>query len=132
MYTINHKIAFSETDPGGILFFAEFLKIAHRAYEAFFLNLDLERNYFLDDTYVLPIVHTSADFLSPVKFGDEILCQVQVSNIGVTSFELQYELMNGDKLAARVVTKHVTVLKNGFKKAHIPEELLAILKENQN
>lgn len=132
MFTTNYKITFSETDPGGILFFAEFLKIAHVTYERFFSNLELSRNYFLDDKYILPIVHTNADYISPVKFGDELVCEVSVGNIGSTSFELNYTLNNKDQIAAKIQTKHVVVLKEEFCKTEIPAELLGKLKANQN
>ena len=131
MFTTKYKIAFCETDPGGILFFAEFFKIAHVAYERFFENLNLERNYFLDEEYILPIVHSNADYLAPVKFGDKLVCEVKVGKIGTTSFELLYLLKNKDKTAAKILTKHVAVKKKDFKKAEIPTELLVKLKENQ-
>ncbi len=132
MFTTKYKIAFCETDPGGILFFAEFFKIAHVTYERFFEYLNLERNYFLDDEYILPIVHSNADYLSPVRFGDELLCEVKVGKIGKTSFELVYKLKNKDKIAAEVLTKHVVVKKKSFKKAEIPNDLLEKLRENQH
>ena len=132
MFTTNYKITFCETDPGGILFFAEFFKIAHITYERFFDKLDLDRNYFLDDKYILPIVHSSADYISPVKFGDELICELKVGEIGTTSFELLYILKKNNNIAANVKTKHVVVLKDIFEKTTIPEKLLTRLKENQN
>lgn len=132
MFSTKYKVTFSETDPGGILFFAEYFKIAHIIYERFFDSLKLDRNYFIDDTFGLPIVHSHADYNSPVKFGDELDCTVYVGNIGESSFELKYQMKNKDAFAAKILTKHVVVLKNGFKKAPIPEALLNRLKENQN
>lgn len=132
MFNTKYKIAFSETDPGGILFFAEFFKIAHITYERFFDSLNFERNYFLDDKFILPIVHSSADYISPVKFGDELNCELTVGSIGKTSFELKYTLYNKSNIAAKILTKHVAVLKEAFKKSTIPEELLNALRENQS
>jgi len=132
LFATHYKIAFSETDPGGILFFAEFFKIAHITYERFFESLNLDKNYFLDDEYILPIVHSSADYISPVRFGDELYCKVYVGNIGETSFELIYTLKNKDKVAAKVLTKHVVVKKIKFEKAPIPNDLLIKLTENQH
>lgn len=131
LFNTSYKIAFSETDPGGILFFAEFFKIAHITYERFFDSLDLDRNYFLDEKFILPIVHSSADYISPVKFGDELKCEVIVGEIGNTSFELKYTLLNKGKIAAEILTKHVAVLKAEFKKTTIPNDLLNALRENQ-
>ena len=132
MFITTYKVAFSETDPGGILFFAEFFKIAHITYERFLDSLGLERNYFLDDEFILPIVHSRADYLSPVSFGDELTCELSVGNIGETSFELKYDLKNKGNVASKVVTKHVAVKKKKFKKSSIPNDLLTKLKENQH
>ena len=132
MFTTNYKIAFCETDPGGILFFAEFFKIAHITYERFFESLELDRNYFLDDKYILPIVHSSADYVSPVKFGDELICEINVGEIGTTSFELNYTLQNKNIVSAKITTKHVVLLKENFKKVPIPDLLILKLRENQN
>ena len=131
MFSTNYKITFSETDPGGILFFAEFFKIAHITYERFFEQLELDRNYFLDDDFILPIVHSEADYISTVKFGDELTCEVFVGKIGETSFELNYTLINQGIVSAKISTKHVVVKKKEFKKSEIPKILLSRLKENQ-
>ena len=132
MFNTKYKITFSETDPGGIVFFAEFFKIAHITYERFFDGLDLDRNYFLDEKFIIPIVHSNADYVSPVKFGDELNCELMVGEIGKTSFELKYTLYNKDLIAAKILTKHVVVLKNEFKKSSIPTNLLEALKANQS
>lgn len=132
MFNTKYKITFSETDPGGIVFFAEFFKIAHITYERFFDSLDLDRNYFLDEKFIIPIVHSNADYVSPVKFGDELNCELIVGEIGKTSFELKYTLYNKDLIAAKILTKHVVVLKNEFKKSSIPTNLLEALKANQS
>ena len=130
MFSTKYKVAFSDTDPGGIVFFAELFKIAHIGYERFFESLSLERNYFMNDDFVVPIVNSSADFYSPVKFGEELDCFVNVEAIGTTSFTLKYKLQVGDQLKTEVKTKHVVVNKNNFEKTDIPIELLVKLKEH--
>lgn len=130
MFSTNYKISFSETDPGGILFFAEFFKIAHITYERFLESFNLKKNYFIDNEYAIPIIHSKADFLSPVKFGDELNCEVIVSKIGITSFELSYALKNKDLITAKIYTKHVVVRKKDFIKTNIPNELIEKLKEH--
>ncbi len=94
--------------------------------------MDLDRNYFLDDEYILPIVHSSVDYVSPVKFGDELSCEVKVGKIGTTSFELLHTLKNKNNISAKILTKHVVLLKKSFEKTPIPEMLKIRLKENQN
>ncbi|MBK8945103.1 MAG: acyl-CoA thioesterase [Ignavibacteriae bacterium] len=130
MFSVEYKVMFSDTDPGGIVFFANYLKIAHFAYEQFFASLNLKRNFFLDDEFVIPIIKTNAEFKSPVKFGDKIICGIYVDEIGITSFTLKYDLIVNDKISAEVKTTHVFVKKSDFKKTDLPNDLRQILKEH--
>ena len=130
MFSTKYKVAFSDTDPGGIVFFAELFKIAHIGYERLFESLNLQRNYFMNEDFIVPIVNSSADFFSPVKFGDELDCFVFVEAIGTTSFTLKYKLQVGDQLKTEITTKHVVVKKSDFKKTDIPAELLVKLQEH--
>jgi acyl-CoA thioester hydrolase len=121
---------FSDTDPGGIVFFANFFKIAHFGYEQFFESLNLKKNYFLDEEFVIPIVNSNANFKSPVKFGDTILCGIYVEKVGKSSFTLKYDMLVNDKIAAEVNTSHVFVKKNGFVKTDLPKDLTLVLTEH--
>lgn len=130
MFTTKYKISFGETDPGGIIFFAELFKITHIVYERFFESFETNKNYFLDNEFIIPIVHTEADFVLPMKFGDEIKCTVMVEHIGSTSFSLKYHFQKNDKIMATSKTTHVMVNKNNFVKTKIPIELVVKLKEH--
>lgn len=132
MFTTNYQVTFSETDPGGILFFAEFFKIAHITYERFLQSINAYRNYFQDDKIVIPIVHSSADFKNSVKFNDTLTCEIIVGKISESTFELLHTLKKNDKIAAKIKTVHTVLSKDGFEKAKIPEKLLSKLKENQH
>ncbi len=130
MYSVEYKVMFSDTDPGGIMFFANYFKIAHFAYEQFFASFNLKKNYFQNDEFVIPIINSNGDFKAPVKFGDTIICGVFVEKIGTTSFTLNYELLVNDRIAAEVKTTHVFVKKSDFKKAELPEDLKECLKQH--
>lgn len=132
MFTTKYKIAFSDTDPGGIVYFANIFKIAHIAYEQFFEQMNLKRNYFFNDDFVIPIVNSCADFINPIKFSEEVSCNLKVSEIGSSSFTLNYTITNGTELKAKVKTVHVVVNKKNFNKAVIPDDLLNELKMNFN
>lgn len=130
MFSTTYKVTFSETDPGGILFFAEIFKIAHIVYEQFFDSSSFKINYFIDNDIAIPIVHTEADFFSPIKFGDILKCRLNVEELGSTSFKLSYKFLVDEKIVASVKTAHVVIMKHNFEKTPIPAEILAMLKQN--
>ncbi len=130
MFSVEYKVPFADTDPGGIVFFANYFKIAHFTYEQFFENLNLERNYFLDEVFIIPIVNSNANFLSPIKFGDTVICGVYVEKIGITSFTLKYDLLVDNEIVAEVKTSHVLVKRKDFKKSELPKDLKQKLTEH--
>ncbi len=132
MFSTNYQVTFSETDPGGILFFAEFFKIAHISYERFLQSMNLKQNYFQDNEIALPIVHSSADFKSPVEFLDTLSCEITVGKISESTFELLHTFRKSNEIAANIKTVHTVISKKNFKKTKIPNELLLKLKENQH
>ncbi len=129
MFSIKYKVNFHQTDRGGILFYAELFKIAHIAYERLFDSFNLEENYFESSNYAIPIIHTDADFISPIEFRDELECAISIENIKTTSFELFYVFKRNNELVAKMKTIHVVVNKENFEKTEIPESLRFKLKK---
>jgi acyl-CoA thioester hydrolase/1,4-dihydroxy-2-naphthoyl-CoA hydrolase len=131
MFSSNQKIFFYDADPAGIIFYANLFKIAHAAYEEFMGHLKLDRNYFFDKDFVLPIVHTEGDFLKPIKVGDELKVEIWVSQIKKSSFELNYKFSQmNNHVAAKVKTVHVCVSKITFVKTEVPFDLKSKLRQH--
>lgn len=117
MFEYNTKVSFYNCDPAGIIFFGEVFKFAHSAYELFLNTIVPEINYFNHPELVLPIIKTSAQYLNPLKFGDEIKITVSVTRLLEKSFELTYNIYNkNNDLCVIVETVHLCVSKNTFTK----------------
>jgi len=125
MYTYQTKIKLHETDAAGLLFFSNQFKIVHDAYQALldhigfpFAELIREKDFFL------PIVHSEADFKSPLFVGDLIEVQVTVEQVGKTSFTFFYKLLDtSQNLIGTAQTVHVAMDKATQKKIPIPTDL---------
>jgi YbgC/YbaW family acyl-CoA thioester hydrolase len=131
MFTTNVKIYFYDADPAGIIFYASLFKYVHAAYEDFMRSLHTERDYFFDKDYVLPIIHAEADYVKPIKVGDELRVDLTVSMLKNSSFELSYKFYKSDNsFTAIAKTVHVCVLKKEFKKIELPKEFFDKLKTN--
>lgn len=131
MFQTEAKINFFDCDPAGILFFGNFFKIAHAAYEELLKNGNLTRNYFSDNDYALPLVHSEGDFLKPLRPCESARLQVIVSLLKESSFELTFQIGNGaGQTCAIVKTVHVAVSRKNWKKTRIPEDLKEFLKQH--
>ena len=126
MFTSEVKIQFHDCDPAGILFYANIFKHAHDVYQEFLSQL--ERNYFADPVYVLPITKSSAEYFSPMKSGESYKCKIMVSKLQESSFELTFLFYDAESnVHAEVKTVHVAVNKSNFIKTSIPEDLKLLL-----
>ncbi|MDQ7817725.1 MAG: thioesterase family protein [Melioribacteraceae bacterium] len=131
MFNTNIKVYFFDADPAGIIFYASLFKFSHSAYEDLMRQLKLDRNYFFDPEFVLPIVHTESDYLKPIKVGDDLKIDVWVSRLMKSSFELSYKFHQSDyDVAATAKTVHVCVSKAGFKKVELPADLFSKLSQH--
>lgn len=131
MFTANVKVYFYDADPAGIIFYASLFKYVHAAYEDFLRNLHTERNFFFDKDYILPIIHAEADYVKPIKVGDELRIDVSVSALKNSSFEISYRFYKKDgDFTAIAKTVHVCVLKEEFRKIELPKDFYDKLKIN--
>lgn len=128
MFTANAKVYFYDADPAGIIFYASVFKYVHAAYEDFLRSLSTERNFFFDRDYILPIMHAEADYVRPIRVGDELRIEVLVSLLKNSSFEITYRFYRDNQFTAMAKTVHVCVLKEKFEKIELPKDFQEKLK----
>lgn len=131
MFSSNQKVYFYDADPAGIIFFANLFKFAHVAFEDFIGNIHPGKEYFTVENSVIPVFHAEANYLNPIKVGDEIRIDVSVSILKSSSFEMNYKIYKDQtQLAAEAKIVHVCVDKKSFKKNELPKDLYEKLKAN--
>ena len=91
VYRVNIKMY--HIDAAGVMFFAWFFHLAHEAYEAFLEEISFGLKHILQQDFLVPIVHTDADYRAPVKLGDELTVELAVEKIGGSAFTLVYHML---------------------------------------
>jgi len=131
MITTKRKINFFDCDPAGILFYGNIFFFCHSAYEELISSFYLKINYWQNDDFVVPIIKSTADYLKPFKYGDEIMIEVSVTELRESSFELNYKCSNqsGD-VCAEVSTVHVLIDKKTWQKKELTPEIKDGLKHH--
>ncbi len=125
MYKIQSRIKLPDTDAAGILFYGNYFKLAHDAYEALMDDIDFSLKYVLGDAPVLLLIaHAESDYRSSLNLGDPYTIQLKVEKIGRTSFVLAYRFINDSgETCAEVKTVHVAVSKATQKPVNLPDSL---------
>jgi YbgC/YbaW family acyl-CoA thioester hydrolase len=124
MFEFKTKINFYDCDPAGIMFYGRIFYICHSAYEELINSLNLEEDYWANDSYVVPITKSEAQYFKPLKYGNTVIVHLMVKELKRHSFELNYDCRseNGE-ICAVVKTTHVFVDKKGFKKKELSKEI---------
>ena len=77
MFTIKRKINFFDCDPAGIIFYSRIFEFSHSAYEQLISSFNLKENYWMNEDYVVPIIHSESEYVKPIKYGDEISINIE-------------------------------------------------------
>jgi 1,4-dihydroxy-2-naphthoyl-CoA hydrolase len=125
MYKIEAKIKLPDTDAAGILFYANYFKLAHDVYESFMDDIGYSLRYVLQEGDVLLLIaHAESDYKSSFHIGDKYEVHLKVEKMGRTSFVLAYRFYNGSgELNASLKTVHVAVDKKSQEPVALPENL---------
>lgn len=132
MYEYKRIVRMADTDASGVIYFTNAQVIAMEAFEDF-----IHKNgYCLDSMitegdYLLPVVHTEADYLSAMRVGDELNVQMVVSHIGSSSFSIKYNIfsLRTDLVVATILITHVVMFKDTKSAAPIPQEFIILLEK---
>ncbi|MCK4607506.1 MAG: acyl-CoA thioesterase, partial [candidate division Zixibacteria bacterium] len=113
------------TDAAGVVFFANYFRIAHTAFEAFMKSIGCGVDYMIRSAdFLILIVHAEADYKRPFLLGDTVSISVEAAGTGATSFVLTY-LMRDSAGHVRVTvrTAHVAIDKKTGEKILLPEKV---------
>ena len=120
-----------DTDAAGIVFFGNYLRIAHDAYQAY-----LESNGFsfaqvlADRKILIPIVHADAEYMQSAVVGDRLAIEMTCSKISTHSFVLRYQVKRADgAVIVTASTVHVMIELAGNQKIEVPSPLRQALEK---
>ncbi|MGE5341001.1 MAG: acyl-CoA thioesterase [Candidatus Omnitrophota bacterium] len=129
LFEYHTTIKLHEVDGAGILFFANYFKLAHDTLEGFLESRGMEIGGLIAHApYILPVAHSEMDYKMSLKTGDKVTVQLRVEKIGDSSVTLGYRFLRmGTEPAAEGRIIHVAIDRKNGKKIPLPQELMDIL-----
>lgn len=128
-------VRFEEVDAAGIVFFARFLNWCHEAMERFFDGVAGGYVGLITKRRVgFPAVHVTADWKSPLRYGDVVRIETTVLKVGTTSATFRYVLTRTADGAHVATIEHVTVTTNldTMTKVSLPSDCRALLEQHRH
>ena len=122
-FKFNVKIYYEDTDSGGVVYYANYLKFLERARSETLYSLDFTNSGLFESHGILLIVKScNIEYKKPAKFEDKLQIISEIISFTKTSFIMKQDIKRNDELISAAEIHLVAVDKNG-KPSKIPEEL---------
>jgi len=120
------RVYYEDTDLGGIVYYANYLKFLERARTEWLRARGFEQTALAAVHEIMFIVRSvSLDYRKPARFNDELEVTVELREIGASRIALQQLVRRGQEemVAAQVEIACVNTI--SFKPVRIPEPVIA-------
>ena len=121
------KIYYEDTDSGGVVYYANYLKFLERARTEMISSLGLSNKKLIEEHEVFIIVKScNIEYKKPIKLEDIILVKSKVKSVSRSSFIMEQIIEKDGNLVSEAEIVLVTVNKEGkpIKIPNILEEKL--------
>jgi acyl-CoA thioester hydrolase len=122
------RVYWEDTDAGGVVYYATYLKFMERARSEWLRSLGFEQDALRDEAGAAFVVRrVEVDYLSPAHFNDQIEVSVDLHAVGRASLSVEQTLTRGTTrlVEARVTLACVDAAR--FKPVKIPSPILQAL-----
>ena len=128
MFEFKLKIYYEDTDSGGVVYYANYLKFTERARTNLINDLGFSLKKLSEDYDCLFIVKKmNCDYLHSARLEDELIVQSKFLKINNASFDLEQNILRNDQIIFTSEITMVCVSSLGQPKK-IPQDLKSLFK----
>jgi acyl-CoA thioester hydrolase len=118
-------VYWEDTDAGGIVFYANYLKFFERARTEWLRSLGLNQSNLLAEYGGFFVVsETTLKYHVPAKLDDELVATAQLETKGTVSLSIAQRCLRGEQCIAEGKIRIAWVQQGSFKPSRIPLPLL--------
>ncbi len=122
------RVYWEDTDAGGVVFYANYLKFFERARTEWLRELGVGQQALLDATGAMFVVTaTQLRFLAPARLDDSLNVTVALQHRGSASMTLAQQAWRGDALLTEGQIRIACVDRSSFRPRRIPYEVTMLL-----
>jgi acyl-CoA thioester hydrolase len=122
------RVYWEDTDAGGIVFYANYLKFFERARTEWLRSLGVSQGAMRERTGGIFIVsETAVRYLAPAKLDDELLVTAELKDVGRASLIIAQQARRGETLLAEGTIRIGWVDDKTLRPGRIPPAVLGLL-----
>ena len=118
------RVYYEDTDAGGVVYHANYLKFMERARSEWLRSLGIEQDELREQNGVIfAILSAQVDYLLPAKFNDELLVSSEVIKKGKASITIEQEIVRDTQVLCQGIIKVATLDGKSFRPKAMPDEV---------
>ena len=118
------RVYYEDTDAGGVVYHANYLKFMERARSEWLRSLGIEQDELRDnDGVIFAILSAQVDYLLPAKFNDELFVSSEVIKKGKASITIEQEVVRETQVLCKGIIKVATLDGQSFRPKAMPDEV---------
>jgi len=119
------RVYYEDTDLGGVVYYANYLKFMERARTEWLRALGFEQTALARDHGVVFVVRSLAiDYLKPAAFNDELTVTVELESLGAAQIVVKQTVARAGQALAAASVRIGCVNTATFRPARIPEPVV--------
>ncbi|HEX4113958.1 MAG TPA: tol-pal system-associated acyl-CoA thioesterase [Stellaceae bacterium] len=123
-HLFNLRVYWEDTDAGGLVYHANYLKFAERARTEMLRHLGIEQDKLRADTGLMFVVRRLvAEFLQPARLDDELAVATQLKHLGGASLDLDQEVRRADNALVRLALRIACIGQDG-RPSRLPDDIV--------
>jgi acyl-CoA thioester hydrolase len=131
IYSINCRVYWEDTDAGGVVYYANYLKFMERCRTDWLRALGIDQLRLRADRQLqFAVVAVTVDFLRPAVLNDEILVTAELMRLSGATITFKQIIMRGDVQLIDASTRVACLDSGTLKPRPIPKDLFMEWRRN--
>ena len=127
-FSFTVRIYIEDTDPGGIVYYVNYLKFMERARTEFMRSLGFDRSATFNSASMFVVRDLAIRYLSPAFLDDEIRVTVAVANVKGASIGMRQNIFRGENELVDVSLSLVWVDRENLMPCRLNKEMRLALR----
>lgn len=122
------RVYYEDTDSGGVVYYANYLKFMERARTEWLRDLGFEQDAMLRDHGIIYAVRSvQLEYLRPARFNDSLAVSAEVVGYGGASITFAQEVRRDAEILCRGKVRIVSLDAASFRPRPAPEAVMKLL-----
>ena len=122
VYRLYLTIYYEDTDAGGVVYYANYLKYFERARTEFLMDKGIDIVQYHNEGYFFVVIHVEISYKRPATLGDEIEITTELAELPSATIAMNHKVLKQGEILVESSVRLACINREG-RPQRIPEEI---------